>query len=184
MSGSLENQPSFRGGSLPGFTLLEVLVAMAVLAISLLALLTLHEQSIRTVIRGQDTSRAALLAQAIISQAELERFPPLGDMKGNFEKLFPKQYPNYRWERRVTASGAFPDVRKARVIIYYGPRFTDSFALTEYIHNPIPINPETGAPEEGGANNPGGSPMPSMPPMNIQPPNIELQLPTTLPGLQ
>jgi general secretion pathway protein I len=122
-----------------GFTLLEVMIAMAVLGIALLALLSLHHQSLQTVIHGQDMSRAAMLAQAVMSQAELERFPNLGITKGDFSNLFPREYPNFRWERTVAASGMFPDVRKVVVTVLYGPNLSRSFSLTEYLHSPVPI---------------------------------------------
>ena len=41
-----------------GFTLLEVLIAIAVLGIALLALLSLEHQDLQSVIRGQEDSRA------------------------------------------------------------------------------------------------------------------------------
>ncbi|MHB8382967.1 MAG: type IV pilus modification PilV family protein [Candidatus Binataceae bacterium] len=126
-------------GMRAGFTLLEVMLAMAVLGIALLALLALHHQSLQSVIHGQDISRAAQLAQAIMSVAEMERFPNPGTTKGNFETLFPKEYPNFTWEQIVSLSGFFPDVEKVDVIVFYGPGHSKSFKLTEFLHNPIPI---------------------------------------------
>lgn len=124
-----------------GFTLLEVMVAMAVLGIALLALLALHHQSLQSVIHSRDISRAGMLCQTIMSQAELEQFPQLGVTKGNFERYFPGQYQKFRWERDVLESGVFPDVRKVRVIVFYGPKFSRTFSITEYLHNPVPVTP-------------------------------------------
>jgi general secretion pathway protein I len=141
-----------------GFTLLEVMIAMAVLAIALLALLSLHHQSLQTVIRGQDLTRAAMLAQAVMSEAELERFPNLGVTKGDFNSLFPKEYPNFRWERTVAASGMFPDVRKVVVRVLYGPNLSRSFSLTEYLHSPVPIEtPGAQNPDQNANQNPGSN---------------------------
>jgi general secretion pathway protein I len=125
--------------ALPGFTLLEVMVAIAVLGIAMLALLTLHHQSLQSVIHSRDLARAGMLCQAIMSQAELEQFPQVGVTKGNFEKLFLGRYQKFRWERDVEESGFFPDVRKVRVMVFYGPKFSKNFAITEYLHNPVPI---------------------------------------------
>ena len=125
-------------GTSDGFTLLEVMIAMAVLGIALLALLTLHHQSLQSVIHSRDISRAATLCEAVMTQAELEQFPPIGVTKGAFDKLFPGRYRSFRWERHVERSGIFPDVRKVRVIVFYGPKFSRTFSLTEYLHNPIP----------------------------------------------
>lgn len=128
-----------RGGA--GFTLLEVMVAMAVLGIALLALLTLHHQSLQSVIHSRDISRAGMLCQTIMTQAELEQFPNLGVTKGNFERYFPGQYQKFRWERDVAESGVFPDVRKVKVTVFYGPKFARTFSITEYLHNPVPVLP-------------------------------------------
>ncbi len=122
-----------------GFTLLEVMLAMAVLGVALMALLALQHQSLQTVIHSQDISRAAQLAQAVMSVAEMERFPDPGVTKGNFQSLFPNEYPNFSWEQIVSLSGMFPDVCKVQVIVYYGPNHSRSFSLTEFLHNPIPI---------------------------------------------
>ena len=115
---------------------------MAVLGIALLALLTLHHQSLESVIHSRDISRAGMLCQTIMTQAELERFPRLGVTRGNFERYFPGQYQKFRWERDVLESGIFPDVRKVRVIVSYGPKFSRNFSITEYLHNPTPEPPE------------------------------------------
>ena len=83
-----------------------------------------------------------MLCQTIMTQAELEQFPQLGVTKGNFEGYFPGQYQKFRWERDVLESGIFPDVRKVRVMVFYGPKFSRTFSITEYLHNPVPAPPE------------------------------------------
>ncbi len=129
------------------FTLLEVMVAMAILGIALLGLLGLHHQSIQSVIRAQQTTRASMLAQAVMTEAELERFPELGRTSGNFEASFPGEFKDFRWERAVEASGMFPDVRKVKVLIRYGPTLSQSFSLVEFVHSPIP--PDTNGLPQG-----------------------------------
>jgi len=129
------------------FTLLEVMVAMAILGIALLGLLGLHHQSIQSVIRAQQTTRASMLAQAVMTEAELERFPELGRTSGNFEASFPGEFKDFRWERAVEASGMFPDVRKVKVLIRYGPTLSQSFSLVEFVHSPIP--PDTNGLRQG-----------------------------------
>jgi general secretion pathway protein I len=121
-----------------GFTLLEVLIAIGVLGIALMALLSLHHEDLQSVIRAQEISRAEMLAQTLMTQAELRRWPPLGTTKGDFSEIYPKQYPNYRWEQAVTKSAAFPDLRKVEVRIYYGPNFDRSFNVVEFLHDPMP----------------------------------------------
>jgi type II secretion system protein I len=120
------------------FTLLEVMIAIAILGIALLGLLGLHHQSMQSVIRAQQATRASMLAQAVMTEAELERFPDLGHSNGNFDGSFPGEFPDFRWERIVEDSGMFPDVRKVDVLIQYGPGFTQNFSLVEFLHSPIP----------------------------------------------
>lgn len=124
-----------------GFTLIEVMVAMAILGIALLGLLGLHHQSMQSVIRAQEETRASMLAQAVMTEAELERYPDLGTTHGDFEASFPGEFPDFRWERIVAASGMFPDVRKVKVVVAYGPKLSQSFALVEFMHSPVPLDP-------------------------------------------
>lgn len=135
-----------------GFTLIEVMIAIGVLGIAMLSLLALHNQNLHSVIRAQELSRAALLAQDLMSEAELERFPPPGRTSGDFERMYRGMYRNYRWEREVTPSDMFPDICKVQVTIFYGPRFHSSYSVMEFLHNPVPI-PMPGQAEPG----PGGS---------------------------
>src|SRR5262249_53028077 len=121
-----------------GFTLLEVMVAIAILGIALLGLMTLHHQSMQSVLRTEDVTKAAMLAQMVMTDAELDRYPDPGDTRGDFAGLFHDRFRNFRWERIVEESGYFPDVRKVRVIVFYGPNLTRAFSLTEYLHSPPP----------------------------------------------
>jgi general secretion pathway protein I len=139
-----ETRPPANPGG--GFTLLEVMVALGVLAIALLALLALQHQDLQSVIRTQNLTRAATLAQTVMTQAELERFPPLGVTRGNFDSIYPRLYPNFRWQRKVEESGMFPDVRKVEVTVFYGRRSSQSFTLIEFLHNPEPLE---AAPPQG-----------------------------------
>ena len=138
---SPEGRGEFRG---PGFTLLEVMVAIAILGTALVSLLSLHHQSMQSVIRAQEMTRASMLAQAVMTEAELERFPDLGRSTGDFQSSFPGQFQDFRWERVVEASANFPDVREVKIFVRYGPGQSRSFALVEFLHSPIPPDPNTG----------------------------------------
>lgn len=133
----------------PGFTLLEVLIAIAVLGIALMALLALQHQDLQSVIRAQEISRAAMLAQTLMTQAELQRVPALGTTNGNFNELYPGKYPNYRWIRTVAPSASFPDLRKVDIRVIYGPHLGRSFEVTEFLHDPRPriVTPQGQAPQ-------------------------------------
>lgn len=120
-----------------GFTLIEVMVSLAIVAIALVSLLGLQHQTLQSVSRASEMSKAALLAQEVITQTEIGPFPEVGVTKGTFENLHPRQYPNFRWERRVEPSAVFPDIRKVSVLIHYGPRMGRTFVLTEMMRNPM-----------------------------------------------
>lgn len=130
-----------------GFTLLEVMLAIAVLGIALAGLLGLQNQSLQTVLLGQETTQASLLAEALMTEVELEQFPPVGVTRGEFERLFPGQYRNYKWQKTVVPSELFPDVRKVEVRVVYGPGLRRNFTLVEFVHNPTPA--EDSADDEG-----------------------------------
>ncbi|HUY18347.1 MAG TPA: type II secretion system minor pseudopilin GspI [Candidatus Binataceae bacterium] len=136
-----------------GFTLLEVMIALAVLGIAMMALLALDHQDLQGVIRARELTQASMLAQTMMTQAELERFPDLGQSSGTFDKQFPGQYANFRWQRMVTESGIFPDLRKVTIVVQFGPNFGRRFELSELLHNPLP-------PESGTLPPAGGQPIP------------------------
>ena len=127
------------------FTLLEVMIAVAFIGIALIALLALQHTDLQSVIRGQDLTRAVMLAQALMSQAELERFPEPGQTRGNFSHLYPGDYQNFRWQRVVDQSPLFPTVERVRISITYGAGGRRHFELTEFMHNPALPNPSLSA---------------------------------------
>lgn len=125
------------------FTLLEVMIAVAFIGIAMLALLTLHNRNLHSVIGAQEMSRAAVLAQAVIAQAEAERYPNLGSTKGDFQRDYPGKYSGYRWQRDVAATAGMQDLRTVTVRIFYGSTSQRVFELDEIMHNPTP-NPPPG----------------------------------------
>ncbi len=86
-----------------GFTLLEVLVALGILATAYVALLQTLSGSIRLSTYGRQVTVAAFLAQAKLEQTEekliKDGFPVESDVtKGTFEE---SGYPGYRWKMEV-----------------------------------------------------------------------------------
>jgi prepilin-type N-terminal cleavage/methylation domain-containing protein len=66
-------------GNGEGFTFLEVLVALAVVSISIVALLNCHTVSLRNYLYSQIISRATLLAEERINQIESGGVPEIDD---------------------------------------------------------------------------------------------------------
>lgn len=81
-----------------GFTLLEVMIAMAILAIALVAVFQLQSQSISMSSESRFMTTASLLAQ--IKMADIEAGASLGNssQKGDFAP----DYPEYGWTTQVT----------------------------------------------------------------------------------
>jgi len=76
-----------------GFTLLEVLVALAVLAIALTSIYKLQGQTILMSANSRFLTIAPELAQAKLSEAERQDFKDITDNAGDFGE----DYPNYAW---------------------------------------------------------------------------------------
>ena len=69
-----------------GFTFVEVIVALAIVSISLLGLIRLHLISIRMVEAAEVTSQAVLLAEEKIAEALALGYPKEGTKSGTVER--------------------------------------------------------------------------------------------------
>jgi type II secretion system protein I len=80
------------------FTLLEAVIALAIVSIALLGLLRLNLISISMVDRAQATSQAVLLAQQKIEEAQCQGYSNLGIQSG----IVQRDGVGMRWQSRVT----------------------------------------------------------------------------------
>jgi hypothetical protein len=109
---------------------MEVLVAIVIIGVALVALLGLHNRNLVIVGNDQDLTRATLLARELITQMELvEKFPDLGVSSGPFEG-----YPGFRWEREVLET-TLPDLRAVQLRVIWDERAPDACRLTYYIRD-------------------------------------------------
>lgn len=81
-----------------GFTLLEVMVSVAIISIGLTALLGSHSQSVSLASEAKFNTTAALLAQGKMAQFELEGIQDISNESGDFGE----EFPDYRWELQVS----------------------------------------------------------------------------------
>ena len=98
-----------QGGGAGGFTLLEVMISMAILAVSLVAILNLHSGAVRMYNHSKFLTVASLLARAKMVDVEEklydEDFPDFNDEEtGTFEK---EGYPNFKWKADIVK----PDIK-------------------------------------------------------------------------
>jgi general secretion pathway protein I len=112
-----------------GFTLLEVLIALVVVAYAFVGLLGLHNRSLRLVARGQDQTFATLAAREIMSRLDFEPFPDLGVSSGDLA------YPSgFHWELEVTEVAELEDIRRVVVRVLNGDA-TAKAELVYYVRN-------------------------------------------------
>jgi general secretion pathway protein I len=100
-----------------GFTLLEVLVALAVLAIAMGAIIGAATQSINTVATLRDRTFAGWVARNQVNALLLdsEPWPEEGSRKGNAELA----NRNWRWEARFSKTDD-PDLRRLELTVRAG----------------------------------------------------------------
>jgi general secretion pathway protein I len=118
-----------------GFTLLEVMVALSVLATALVALLSLHARNIQIVGDDRQIVRATLLAQAAMTEILLaEPFPEIGERGGEFE-----EDPGFAWRAEFLGPGV-PELaellREVRVRVFWGPEDADGVELVTLVRRP------------------------------------------------
>lgn len=82
-----------------GFTLLEVMIAFAILSLSLIALISLRNSSIRAIDYSDKVTTATLLAKAKIE--DMPRPISTGASEGDFDE---DGFKGYKWKRAVSAT--------------------------------------------------------------------------------
>lgn len=116
-----------------GFTLLEVLLAIGILALAMPILLGLRNWDLNLHSRAADITAATMLAQEKLIESELLPVYPVGETTGDFRDPPPGyQMPGdianradrYRWKRVITAT-ALPAVREVKIQILWQQGATD-----------------------------------------------------------
>lgn len=118
-----------------GFTLLEVLVAIAVIATAFVSLLGLHGRNIQIIAADQHIARATILAQQAMTQALVSSdFPDPTRSRGDFA-----DDPDYHWEVEILR-GPNRDieglVREIRVRVYWTGREDEAVTLATLVRRP------------------------------------------------
>ena len=114
-----------------GFTLLEVLIALGILALALPILLGLRNWDLDLHARAKDLMTATILAQEKLMETELGALFPLGETGGEFLSIplgsqptaeITNRPPNYRWKRIVSPT-PLQTVREVKIQVLW-PRGT------------------------------------------------------------
>ena len=110
-----------------GFTLFEVLIAMAILALAMPILLGLRNWDLDLHARAADITAATMLAQEKLIEAELSPVYPVGETSGDFRNPPPgyqvpfdiqERAERYRWKRIITTT-PLPAVRDVKIQILW-----------------------------------------------------------------
>jgi general secretion pathway protein I len=90
--------PLYKAPSLvPGFTLLEVMVALAIMSIVLVSVYRMHSQSLTMITAARFHTQAPLLAQSKLSELEVSSSSAFPEDSGDFGESFP----GYNWKVSV-----------------------------------------------------------------------------------
>jgi general secretion pathway protein I len=120
-------------GSERGFTLMEVLIALGILALALPILLGLRNWDLDLHARANELTTATILAQEKLIETELGTVLPLGETGGEFlstplgSQATAEQTnrpPNYRWKRIVSPT-PLPIVREVKIQVLWPRGATD-----------------------------------------------------------
>lgn len=90
-----------------GFTLLEVLIALAILAVSLLILVSAQSSAARMTVEADRILVGSMLARHTLARTllalEKDGFSEQDELEedGDFEEAFPGTYPEFRWKSTV-----------------------------------------------------------------------------------
>ncbi|MBF0390561.1 MAG: prepilin-type N-terminal cleavage/methylation domain-containing protein [Desulfamplus sp.] len=129
-----------------GFTLLEIMVSLFILAIVLVSVFKMHSATIRLSVAGDFYATASHLARYKLADIERDFFSQsydqstLNELSGDFED----KYPGYRWQSIITtfdsSTSQIPEnlikkselqkLKRIIILIFYGEEF--SFELTSW----------------------------------------------------
>jgi type II secretion system protein I len=103
-----------RGSGPAGFTLLEVLISLLIIATVLISCLRAQNQSIRLYTLSREMTIAAILARQKMGEIEATGFPELGEEEGDFEE----QFPEFTWKKAVSVT-PFEEARRVDLSIVW-----------------------------------------------------------------
>jgi len=111
-----------------GFTLLEVMIAVAILAMVLISLLGLKNRSMQDVMRAERITTATLLAKRLMTDPVMTK-----QQVGEEEGVFPEEiFKDYQWKKTVSPT-PITVIKEVRVAVLWkeGERF-DMVELVSY----------------------------------------------------
>jgi type II secretion system protein I len=114
MTGTWSCRSRRKGGAPGGFTLLEVLISLVIVAIVLITCLRAQNQSIRLYTLSRDMTVATILARQKMGEIEAVGFPELEEDEGDFEE----QFAGFSWKKAVSET-SFEEARRVDLSIVW-----------------------------------------------------------------
>ncbi|MBP7763719.1 MAG: prepilin-type N-terminal cleavage/methylation domain-containing protein [Deltaproteobacteria bacterium] len=111
-----------------GFTLLEVMVAMSILALALVAVFHMQSQSISMSSDARFRATASLLAAGKMADLEADPGAAREAQKGDFAP----DHPELAWSARVTGTGIARLMKIEVTVFYKGAEEGDAYQLVLY----------------------------------------------------
>lgn len=112
-----------------GFTLLEVMIAMAILAIALVAVYQSQTQSLSMASDSRFLTTASLLAQGRMAEIDAANPLSLESGKGDFGEV----HPDYRWEVAISDVEELPLLKRIVLTVTHRRMMTrNTYRLTLY----------------------------------------------------
>lgn len=115
-----------------GFTLLEVVIAVAIMGTALVILVGSVNRNLDLSIEAKNMQIASTLAERLITRVELEKFPEIREESGSFE-----QFPEFNWFLSVSPYniGALgTQIRIVRIVITWD-QGNESFEIFSAVSN-------------------------------------------------
>lgn len=115
-----------------GFTLLEVVIAVAIMGTALVILIGSVNRNLDLSIEAQNMQIASTLAERLITRVELEKFPEIREESGSFEK-----FPEFNWFLSVSPyniSKLGTQIRIVRIVITWD-QGNESFEIFSAVSN-------------------------------------------------
>lgn len=119
-------------GRQPGFTLLEIIIALLVIGLSLTTIISVQNKNVQASAEAKELALGTMLAQRIIDETEAAGNLQLGHRRGNFAG----QYSAFFWEKEVQP-GPLESLRNLRVTVGWSQgRTTKVLTLSRYVFMP------------------------------------------------
>ena len=99
-----------------GFTLLEVMVAVAIMAMVLVTLLGLKNRTMQDVLLAQHMTTATMLAKRLMVEATTESKPTLVEDEGAFPE---EEFKDYTWKKTIALTPLVVKIFEVRIAVLW-----------------------------------------------------------------